>query len=96
MSDDFLKDALAYVEDPNPDMVVVLEHRGGQRGARLLKALTAAGAPTVDVGVLKSETDRAKYAQDAFSRAKRTVTAEGLAALMNALGANACPSWTQA
>ena len=88
MNDDFLKDALAYAEDPNPDMVVILEHRGGQRGARLLKALAAAGAPTVDVGVLKSEADRAKYAQDAFARAKRTLTSDGLAALMNALGAN--------
>ncbi|WP_198393160.1 DNA polymerase III subunit delta [Brevibacterium yomogidense] len=88
MSDDFLKDALAYVDDPNPDMVVVLEHRGGQRGARLLKALTAAGAPTVDVGVLKSEADRSAYAKDAFARAKRTITSDGLAALMNALGAD--------
>ncbi|HLR44127.1 MAG TPA: DNA polymerase III subunit delta [Brevibacterium sp.] len=87
MSDEFLKDALAYAEDPNPDMVVILEHRGGQRGARLLKALTAAGAPTVDVAVLKSEADREKYAKDAFARAKRTISADGLAALMNALGA---------
>lgn len=88
MSDEFLKDALAYVEDPNPDIVVVLEHRGGQRGARLLKALTAGGAPTVDVAVLKSDADKEKFAKDAFTRAKRTITPEGLAALMNALGSD--------
>lgn len=88
MNDAFLADGLAYAEDPNPDMVVVLEHRGGQRGARLLKALAAAGAPTVEVGVLKSEADRAAYAKDAFARADRSLTPEGLAALMNALGAD--------
>ena len=88
MSDDFLTDALAYVEDPNPDMVVVLEHRGGQRGAKLLRAIASAGAPTVDVAVLKSEADRSAYAKDAFARADRTLTQEGLAALMNALGSD--------
>lgn len=88
MSDDFLTDALAYVEDPNPDMVVVLEHRGGQRGAKLLRAIASAGAPIVDVAVLKSEADRSAYAKDAFARADRTLTQEGLAALMNALGSD--------
>ncbi|WP_029089059.1 DNA polymerase III subunit delta [Brevibacterium album] len=88
MSDAFLADALAYAADPNPDVVVVLEHRGGNRGAKLLKALAAADAPTVDTAVLKSEADRQRYAQDSFSRAKREITADGLAALMNALGSD--------
>lgn len=88
MTDEFLRDSLAYVQDPNPDVVVVMEHKGGNRGARLLKALAAAEVPTVDAAVLKSEADRQKYAQDAFSRAKREITADGLAALMGALGSD--------
>lgn len=87
-SDDFLLDALAYVEDPNPDMVVVLEHRGGQRGAKLIKRLEALGAPKLDAQALKSESDRQDFAVDSFRRAERRIDPRGLEALMSALGSD--------
>lgn len=86
MSDDFLKDALAYVADPNPDAVVILKHSGGNRGAKLLKAIEAAGFPRIDAKALTSDSDKQDYAASEFKAAKRTIEPDALAALLAALG----------
>ena len=41
MSEDLLKDALEYVGQPDPEVVVVFVHSGGNRGKKLLDALKA-------------------------------------------------------
>ena len=41
MNDDFLADALEYVQHPDPDVVVVIAHAGSTRGKRLLDAMRA-------------------------------------------------------
>ena len=48
MNDDCLADGLAYVQAPDPDVVVLWEHGGGNRGKKLLDALKAAGAAVVE------------------------------------------------
>ncbi|GAA2008838.1 DNA polymerase III subunit delta [Brevibacterium samyangense] len=87
-SEDFLKEALAYLEDVNPDVVLVLKHSGGNRGAKLLKAIEAAGHPRIDAQVMKSEADKQKFAQEEFDRAERRIEPAALDALMAALGAD--------
>ena len=87
-SEDFLNDALAYLDAPNDDAVVVLLHAGGNRGAKLIKKLDAAGFPRIDAAVLKNESDRAKFAQTRFKTAKRRIDEAGMAALMSALGSD--------
>ncbi|GAA4285356.1 DNA polymerase III subunit delta [Brevibacterium daeguense] len=87
-SDDFLKDALRYVEEVNEDAVVVLRHSGGNRGSKLLTAIDKAGYPRIDAQVLKSEGDRQAFAAAEFKAAGRTVERAAMTALMNALGAD--------
>src|SRR5699024_9638941 len=87
-SEDFLNDALAYLDDPNDDAVVLLMHAGGNRGAKLIRKLDSAGFPRVDAAVLKNESDRAKFAQNRFKAAKRRIDESGMAALMSALGSD--------
>lgn len=87
-SEAFLTDALAYLDDPNDDTVVLLLHGGGNRGAKLVKALDTAGFPRIDAAPLKNESDRAKFAQARFKTAKRQIDEAGMAALMSALGSD--------
>lgn len=87
-SEEFLGDALDYLDEPNDDAVVLLLHAGGNRGAKLIKKLESAGFPRVDAGTLKNESDRAKFAQARFKSAKRTIDEAGMAALMSALGSD--------
>lgn len=44
-SEAFLADALAYLDEPNDDAVVLLLHGGGNRGAKLVKKIEANGFP---------------------------------------------------
>ncbi len=87
-SEAFLTDALAYLDDPNDETVLLLLHGGGNRGAKLIKKLDAAGFPRVDAAPLKNESDRAKFAQARFKTAKRQIDEGGMAALMSALGSD--------
>ncbi len=87
-SEDFLGDALAYLEDVNEDAVVILKHSGGNRGQKLLKAIEAAGHPRVDAQTMKSDQDKAAFAEDEFERAGRRIDPRALDALMAALGSD--------
>lgn len=44
-SDAFIEDFAKYVEDPLPGVWVILKHTGGNRGARVLRAIRAKGYP---------------------------------------------------
>ncbi|RBP63945.1 DNA polymerase III delta subunit [Brevibacterium sanguinis] len=87
-SEAFLDDALGYLDDPHEDTVLLLLHGGGNRGAKLVKKLDAAGYPRIDAAPLKNESDRAKFAQGRFKAAKRQIDEGGMAALMAALGSD--------
>lgn len=88
MSDDFLADALSYTDDANPDAVVVFLHGGGNRGAKLLKALAAQGAPTYDASPLKTDAQKSDFANGEFKRAGRSIEPDAFASLMSALSAD--------
>lgn len=88
MNDAFLDDALAYAAEPSEDMVVILKHSGGNRGARLIKALEKAEFPRIDASALKSEADKNAFAEGEFKRAGRSIRPDALAALMDALGSD--------
>lgn len=87
-SEAFLEDALAYLDEPNDDAVVLLLHGGGNRGAKLVKKLDSAGFPRIDAAALKNESDRAKFAQTKLKAAKRQIDDAGMASLMAALGSD--------
>lgn len=84
--DELLTDAKALVERPEPDVVLVLRHRSGQRGKALLEALKKAGAVVHDCPKLASDTDKASFVTHEFRRARRQVTPDAVVALVQALG----------
>ncbi|KQO00902.1 MULTISPECIES: DNA polymerase III subunit delta [unclassified Arthrobacter] len=86
MNDAFLVDALAYLTDPAPDVVLVLRHTGGNRGKKLLDAVRAAQATIVDCQPLKKDGEKAEFVTAEFKRAKRRIDPDAVRALVAAVG----------
>ncbi len=86
-TDEFLADALEYLEQPAEGAVVILRHSGGNRGKKLLDALRASkDALEVACPELSKESDRMDFAKSEFTMADRKITPGALRALVTAFG----------
>ncbi|WP_341358156.1 DNA polymerase III subunit delta [Georgenia sp. M64] len=86
MSDPFLDDALAYLQAVPDDVWLVLRHRGGTRGKKLLDAVAAAGHPVVACDPVKRDADKADLVRTDFRRARRRIEPDAVQALVEAVG----------
>jgi DNA polymerase-3 subunit delta len=87
-TDALVADALAYVGAPEADVVLVLQHGGGQRGKKLLDAVRASGAPVVVCEPVKKDADKMAFVTAELRRAGRRGDAAGVRALVEAVGAD--------
>lgn len=87
-TDELIRDGLAYLGAPEPDVVLVLQHGGGQRGRKLLDAVKAAGAPVVACEPIKKDADKVAFASAELRTAGRRADAAGVRALVEAVGAD--------
>jgi DNA polymerase-3 subunit delta len=88
MNDDCLADGLAYVQAPDPDVVVLWEHSGGNRGKKLLDALKAAGAAVVECKPLKNDRDKTDFIVTEFRTHRRRIDPDAARALAAAVGSS--------
>lgn len=88
MNDAFLADALRYLEQTEPDAVLVLRHAGGVRGKKLLDAVKKGGWPVVDCQPLKKDMDKAAFVMAEFKAGGRRIEQDAVQALVNAVGAS--------
>lgn len=88
MNDEFLADALAYVESPDPDVTVVIRHGGGVRGKKLLDSMRKAGVPQYACAAIKKDAELVEFAQGEFVRASRPIAARAVRALVDAVGSD--------
>ncbi|MHA7282793.1 DNA polymerase III subunit delta [Arthrobacter sp. TMS2-4] len=86
MNDAFLVDALSYLADPAPDVVLVLRHSGGNRGKKLLDAIKAARATIVDCQPLKKDGEKVDFVATEFRLARRRIDPDAVRALVAAVG----------
>lgn len=84
----FFEDAAKYVENPEPDAVVVLRHNGGNAGQKLLRACTKAKVPTYHAEEVKSPREKANLVQEDVRRARRRIEPAAVEALVDALGSD--------
>ncbi|WP_426566430.1 DNA polymerase III subunit delta [Angustibacter sp. McL0619] len=84
--DELLEDAKALVLAPDPDVVLVLRHRSGQRGKGLLDAAKKAGAAVHDCPKLTSDAEKTSFVQHEFRRAGRRIAPEAVVAVVEAVG----------
>ncbi|WP_284327297.1 MBL fold metallo-hydrolase [Demequina litorisediminis] len=88
MNDDFLQDALAYVAQPDPAVVVIIRHGGGVRGKKLLDTLRKGGAPEYTCPAVKKDAEIVDFARGEFERGKRPVSAAVVRSLVDAVGSD--------
>jgi len=85
-SDDFLEDALHYLENPPEGATVILRHGGGVRGKKLLDAIRAAKGVALEVvcADLKKDAEKYEFAQAEFQLAGKSIRAAALRAIVAA------------
>ncbi|MCU1420294.1 MAG: polymerase subunit delta [Mycetocola sp.] len=85
-SDEFLAEALAYLESPAEGAYVVLRHAGGVRGKKLLDAIRASKSTAIEVvcAELKKESDKYDFAAAEFKTAGKAIRPAALRAVVSA------------
>ena len=84
--DTLVLEILDYLSAPETDVHLILVHRGGNRGKKLLDALKKAGVPRVDASPVKRAGDKQAFVAAEFARAGRRVHPDAIAALVDAFG----------
>lgn len=87
MNDEFLTDALAYLQAPPDDVWLIVRHGGGTRGKKLLDALSAKH-PVIVCDAIKRDADKAQLVRADVQRARRRIEGEAVEALVDALGSD--------
>lgn len=89
-NDAFLDDALAYLQTPEADVVLVLRHGGGNRGKKLLDSLKAPGSPAliVECKEIKKDQDRVSFVQQEFARNGVSIEPKAQRALVDAFSSD--------
>lgn len=88
-SDDFIEDFAEYVKNPLPDVWVILQHYGGNRAGKVLKAVRAKGYPETKCEELKGAKGQQRkldLAQAEVKDAGGTIDQGALQALVGAAG----------
>ncbi|WP_152352847.1 DNA polymerase III subunit delta [Brachybacterium subflavum] len=76
----------SYIQAPEDDVTLVLVHRGGNRGKKLLDALKKAGVQRVAADPIKRAGDKQTFVTAEFTRAGRRIQPDAAAALVDAFG----------
>ena len=84
--DDLQTDVLAYLASPADDITLVVAHKGGMRGKKVLANLQKAGARVIDAPLIKSDGDKSQFAANEFRRQGRKATPGAVRALVESVG----------
>lgn len=88
-TDSLITDVIDYVSHaPAPDTWLVIAHRGGVRGKKMLDSIKSAGFPVVACDAIKKDGDKVSFAAAEFKRAGRRATAGAVRSLVEALGSD--------
>jgi DNA polymerase-3 subunit delta len=84
--DELQEDLLAFLAAPEPDVTLVVTHKSGQRGKKVLDTLKKARARVLEAPAIKSDRDKSDFAMHEFRRAGRRATPDAVRALIEAVG----------
>ncbi|RAG86027.1 DNA polymerase III subunit delta [Streptacidiphilus pinicola] len=83
---DVVKELKAYIEDPAPDVLLLLVHAGGAKGKALLEAGKKAGAREVACPKLTKPAEKLAFVRAEFRGAGRSASEDACRALLDAVG----------
>lgn len=84
--DELYADLTRYLADPAPDVRLVVCHKGGVRGKKVLELLRTSGARVIDCPLVRSDRDKSDFVLYEFRSAGRRVTPGAVRALVEAVG----------
>lgn len=84
--DALVEDLQNYLEQPADAVTLVVRHKSGNRGKRVLDLLRKQGARVVEAKAVKTEKDKTEFVKGEFRAARRRVAEEAVAALVLAVG----------
>src|SRR5450759_3911612 len=76
----------AYLAAPADEITLVVAHKSGMRGKKVLELLKKAGARVIDAPLIKSDGDTAQFVANEFRRQGRKATPGAIRALVDAVG----------
>jgi len=84
--DELQADLLDYLASPAPDATLVVTHKSGVRGRKVLETLRKQGARVLECPAVKSDRDKRDFVANEFRRQGRKLTPEASTALIEAVG----------
>lgn len=84
--DALIDEVVALAKAPAEGSVLIVAHKGGNRGKRALDALKKGGARLIDAPAIKSDRDKSAFVTNEFRSARRKVSPEAVRALLEAVG----------
>ena len=84
--DELQEDLLAFLAAPEPDVTLVVTHKSGQRGKKVLDTLKKSQARVLEAPAIKSDRDKTDFAMHEFRAAGRRATPDAVRALIEAVG----------
>ena len=84
--DELQTDLLDYLAAPADEITLVITHKGGMRGRKVLDTLKKAGARVIDCPLIKSDGDKTAFATNEFRSQGRKATHNAVRALVQAVG----------
>lgn len=88
LDSDCAEELLAYIEQPEDDVDVVLWHKGGIKGKAVLDKIKKAKPTIIECETIKKDGDKADFVRQEFKRLNRKVSTDGVQALIDALGSD--------
>ncbi len=85
-SDELQTDLLDYLAAPAEEVTLIVTHRTGQRGKKVLDLLKRQGARVIDCPAIKTDRDKSDFVANEFRSQGRKATPEAVRALVEALG----------
>lgn len=84
--DELQEDLLAFLAAPEPDVTLVVTHKTGQRGKKVLDTMKKSQCRVFEAPAIKTDRDKHDFAMHEFRRAGRRASAEAVRALIEAVG----------
>ncbi|MGI8949823.1 MAG: DNA polymerase III subunit delta [Ornithinimicrobium sp.] len=84
--DALLDDVMALLAAPADGVTLIVRHKSGNRGKRVLDALRKAGARVIEAKAIKSEGDKLGFVMGEFQTGRRRIERDAALALVHAVG----------
>lgn len=84
--DELQEDLLAFLAAPDPDVTLVVTHKSGQRGKKVLDTLKKSQARVLEAPAIKTDRDKTDFVAHEFRAAGRRATPDAVRALIEAVG----------